>query len=1408
MSLGGQPASNMSGNTAQASTARATSPAVVIPATPPPISGAAMNLLGSVMKLDGKDSYFNWRTAIEFPFIAMGLWDHIIGAPGTECPVTGPAEIAAWKAFDNSARALLFIIMSANEQRRFKGAATAAQLLTDVDAMYAEFDIGHLGKLRRDLANTMHVFDRPIRAHLDDLRHKRDKFTAGGGTMADQEFIVLILQSLPNEYRVIRSILNSQISILTVALTERNLEREEADLKGRQTLEDKPSETMALAANFKRRNFKNTNRSFSSSGGSGGSGGKSKPPKGKCFRCQKPGHYKRDCRVPEDRLPKRDESATLATSEGAVGREIDFAFAAAAALTSNVWIVDSGSSRHLSPDKSHFVELRDTEPVVVTLAGRGNGGNAFKIVAKQVGTINLVIENDKGQPVNVTLTDVLYAPQAAANLLSIRRLAESGGRAEFVGQHCVLKTAGGLVLGSAMVSDGLYRLKASVPMKGEVATLAKTTNSKALDLWHRRLGHLHRAAIERMSSAEMVSGLDLSHTPSDESLCPECAIGKQYKLPFPPVAVRAAKRLELVHADLCGPFSTVSIGGKRYFLLLVDDATRYTWVYFLREKGEASAQIKEWKAAVELETGDKLKVLRTDNGGEFTSKEFEHFLAMAGIKHQTTAPYTPQQNGVVERANRTHVERMRAMLATGRVPKTFWTAAIKTSVYVGNRSATRALKDTTPYESYLNKKPSLGYFRTFGCLAYVYVPSERRGKMDDTGRVCRFIGYSETTKGYEFWSPGENKIIVSRHVLFDENSFHTPAVTTVHNGGDVTIPEVSFDGEPAPLHSQSFAPADVGDVELVVRLEPAVGTQDPPAREVRSEGAELRDENENLLSTHRPQRERKAPAHLNAYVYAVEFALAGRAINPSGEPDTFAEAMDRDDADEWLTAAKEEIATLARNGTWELVELPADREPIGCRWVFRIKKLADGRVDRYKARVVAQGFSQVFGVDYQDTFAPVAKLTSMRAVLAMAAIEDLEVHQMDVAAAYLNGDLEEEIYMRQPEGFEEHGKAHLVCRLRKSIYGLKQAGRAWYTKFSRSLTANLGFTRIDEDHSIFVRETHLGLVTLLVYVDDLLLIAKSRIAVDDLKKQLSAEFQVKDLGVAHSFLGIHITRNRQDGTLTLSQTGFAQAVLKRFKMDESKPVSTPMDRDASTLHQQSEHDQAFPKDIYLRAIGSLMYLALGTRPDLSYAVGFLARFSSEPRESHWAAVKRILRYVRGTTNLGLVYERGGLATLEGFVDADWAGDKSDRKSTSGFGFAFGGALISWLSKKQSSVALSTTEAELIAASLATREAVWLRNFLSTFSRATREPTPLHIDNRGVLSLISNPVFHSRTKHIAIQEFYVREKSADGTVAPLYIASTENLSDIFTKALNRPLFELHRESLGLADISLRGSVVGN
>jgi transposase InsO family protein len=315
-------------------------------------------------------------------------------------------------------------------------------------------------------------------------------------------------------------------------------------------------------------------------------------------------------------------------------------------------------------------------------------------------------------------------------------------------------------------------------------------------------------------------------------LCSECAISKQHRLPFPQITVRATERLELVHADLCGPFPVVSLGGKHYFLLLIDDATRYTWVYFLREKGEASEKIKEWKAAVELETGDQLKVFRTDNGGEFTSKEFEHFLTAAGIKHQTTAPYTPQQNGVVERANRTHVERMRAMLTTGRVPKTFWTAAIHTSVYVGNRSATRALKDKTPYESYYHKKPSLGYFRTFGCFAYVYVPSERRGKMDDTGRVCHFIGYSETTKGWEFWSPRDNKIIISRHVLFDENSFHTPAEMTVHDGSMVTIPAVYFDGEPESPTSQLSAPEVAGDEDLVVRVREGVRGRPAPGCDV------------------------------------------------------------------------------------------------------------------------------------------------------------------------------------------------------------------------------------------------------------------------------------------------------------------------------------------------------------------------------------------------------------------------------------------------------------------------------------------------------------------------------------------------------------------------------------------------
>jgi hypothetical protein len=456
--------------------------------------------------------------------------------------------------------------------------------------------------------------------------------------------------------------------------------------------------------------------------------------------------------------------------------------------------------------------------------------------------------------------------------------------------------------------------------------------------------------------------------------------------------------------------------------------------------------------------------------------------------------------------------------------------------------------------------------------------------------------------------------------------------------------------------------------------------------------------------------------------------------------------------------------------------------------VFKLKLKADNSIDRYKARLVAKGFSQIEGIDYIDTFSPVAKFCSIRALLALAAHHDLEIHQMDVKSAFLNGDLNEEIYMKQPPGFQVKGKESCVCKLQKSLYGLKQAGRAWNCKIDSTLLS-LSFTRLESDHCIYVYHDGRVVIFIVLYVDDLMLISNSLPRLVTLKRRLAEMYQMKDMGEAEYILGIQILRDRANRTLDICQSGYIKTILERFCMAGCKPASTPMDygtklskSDCPATDIEREAVKAIP---YQSAIGAIMYCMLGTRPDIAFAITALSQYSSNYGAKHWTAVKHLLRYLQGTQDYKLSYglKKGdGDPVLFGYCDSDWGNDIDDRRSYTGYAFILAGGAVSWQSKKQPTTALSSVEAEYMAATQATKEAIWWRTFLSELGLVIAGSTVLITDSKGSIDLAKNPEHHARTKHIDIRHHFIREKVADGTVKMSFVGTEHMGADILTKPL--------------------------
>ena len=518
---------------------------------------------------------------------------------------------------------------------------------------------------------------------------------------------------------------------------------------------------------------------------------------------------------------------------------------------------------------------------------------------------------------------------------------------------------------------------------------------------------------------------------------------------------------------------------------------------------------------------------------------------------------------------------------------------------------------------------------------------------------------------------------------------------------------------------------------------------------------------------------------------------------------TFNQAMKSTEKDFWHDACVSEYNSLMENNTWVLVPKPAGRKIVGCKWVFKVKENTDGTIDKYKARLVAQGFSQSPGIDYQETFAPVVRYETVRFLFAVSAQLGFSVHHMDVTTAFLNGKLEERIYMRQPPGFEDQTNPDHVCLLKKSLYGLKQAPLCWNIAIFDVLTS-LGFQRNESDYGLFSRGSGSNRVLIALYVDDLLISGADTTVVSQVKSKLSSKFKMKDLGLASHFLGMRVNQTGEGITLDLAK--YITDILKCFSMENCKSAPTPLP--SVNLSVFNESDPNVDSTLYRSIIGKLIYAANAARPDLATAVSFLSRYLQAPKKIHLKAAKHCLRYLAGTINLGITYSKQSSFSLTGYVDADYAQDESDRISVTGYVFMLAGGPITWASRKQKSPAASSTEAEYVALSEASNECVWLLQLGSEMNISIPTPVTLFEDNQGCIAIAENPVHHHRTKHISVKYHISRHLVKNGTTCIQYLNTEVMIADMFTKPLGKVRFPQLRDLLGMCyvgDMQARRSV---
>lgn len=1100
----------------------------------------------------------------------------------------------------------------------------------------------------------------------------------------------------------------------------------------------------------------------------GRGGGRFRQPydkaKVECYKCHTFGHYQYECPKWEKRanyveFDESEELLLMACSEVNGGYRND------------LWFLDSGCSNHMCGDRSLFCDIDESFKHTVRL-----GNNArMNVVAK--GNIRLLLNGS-----SYVVTEVFYVPELKNHLLSIGQLQEKGLTVSFKSNNCnIYHPSKGLIIQAAMTPNRVFVLVSEARMTGGSikSEVCLHTSHDVAKLWHQRFGHLGYKGLKTLQQKEMVTGLpEINET---EEVCTDCLKGKQHRDSFPKKSKwRASKKLELIHSDLCGPITPMSNSHKRYFICFIDDYTRKAWVEFLNVKSDAFSAFKLFKSHVEKETGHDIKCLRTDRGGEFNSNEFNKFCKENGIRRHLTAAYTPQQNGVAERKNRTVMNMVRCLLSQKGMPKTFWPEAVNCSFYLLNRCPTLSLKDMTPEEAWTGIKPSVSHFRVFGSIAHAHIPDAQRTKLEDKSCSCILLGMIEGTKAYRLYDPVEKKIVISRDVVFEEDK----KWNWDKNYEKEIILDLECDGD-GELHNSD----EQWDNNAGVN-------EEEEAEENRGNPEEAKENpgNTENSSVRSSTRVIKTPVWMQDYTSGEENsdldAEVHWALSVNSDPTSYEEAAV--DA-KWKEAMDLEMKSIEKNNTWYLTELPAGAKKIGLKWVYKTKLNEKGEVERHKARLVAKGYAQEYGIDYAEVYAPVSRMDTVRMILALAAQRGWDVYQLDVKSAFLHGNLKEDVYVEQPRGYEVKSELHKVYKLIKALYGLRQSSRTWFERLE-SYFLKEGFEKCNSEPTLFTKVNEQGkLLVVSVYVDDLIYGGDDKDMISEFKRSMMNEFDMSDLGKMRLFLGVEVSQISKG--IFINQRKYVLEVLKKFGMEHCNPVQNPIVPGCKLF--RDENGREVDGTYYRQLVGSMMYITT-TRPDIVFVVRLLSRYMSRPTELHLLVAKRVLRYLQGTSDFGLFYKKDGNNELTGYTDSDYAGDIEDRKSTSGYAFILSSAAVAWSSQKQPIVTLSTTEAEFVAAAACSTQAIWMKRILAALGYQGDESTIIFCDNISTIQLARNPVFHAKSKHIEVRFHFLRDLENDEIVQLVHCGTHDQIADVLTKPIKLESFRKMRERLGVCE----------
>ncbi|KAJ9545521.1 hypothetical protein OSB04_025228 [Centaurea solstitialis] len=1054
---------------------------------------------------------------------------------------------------------------------------------------------------------------------------------------------------------------------------------------------------------------------------------------------------------------------------------------------SSLWHVDSGCSRHMTDIMSLLEDFKKFEGGHVAFGDNPHGG---KISGK--GKVS------KGK---MTFDDVYFVEQLKYNLLSVSQVCDKKFGVFFTDTECLILAPGYKIDESKVMlrtprKDNVYCLDIEDASSSSLNCLFSKASVSESSLWHRRMCHMNFKNMNLLVKNNLVRGLSAKEFSSDDH-CVACLKGKQHKNSHKSKEVNTiSSPLQLLHMDLFGPTNVMSIDKKSYCLVIVDDYSRFTWVYFLRTKDETSGLIKPFVTRVENKTNLRVKVIRSDNGTEFKNADLNSFCE--------------------EKAD-------------SKLPITFWAEAVNTACYVQNRVLIVKSKGKTPYELFEKKKPYIGFLQPFGCPCTILDTKTHLGKFESKSDDGFFVGYSSQSKALRVFNSSTRIIEESDNVkcnvntpnipgsgpnwLFDidslTNSLNMSYTVNAGSGTEqaqetsptfVMFPMPLVDSNDASTTDESHGDDKIesestekNDDQPIEESSPSQNLEDIPALEEGPQwdqepevndsnlGVDLTEEPLHLTRTQKnhpptlvigdiqsPMITRKQSKSLpNPHLSMISVFLS------QTEPKKAYDAM-KDPS--WIEAMQEELLQFVLQHVWDLVDLPRGHRVIGTKWIFRNKTDERGIVIINKARLVAQGYTQEEGIDYDDVFAPVARIEAIRLFLAFASYKGFKVYQIDVKSAFLYGTIDEEVYVSQPPGFEDPKYPDKVYKLRKALYGLHQAPRAWYDTLSSYLLENK-FERGVIDKTLFIKRTKTDMLLVQIYVDDIIFGSTKDDMCKEFEELMHKKFKMSSMGELTFFLGLQV-KQKPEG-IFIHQSKYVASMLQKFGMNDAKPASTPME-----THKHLTADvEGEEVDVhhYRSMIGSLMYLT-ASRPDIMFVVCVCARFQVRPKESHLHAVKRIFKYLKGQPRLGLWYPNVSSFDLVAYTDSDYGGANLDRKSTSGGCQFLGGRLVSWQCKKQTTVSQSTTEAEYIAASQCCSQVLWIQNQMQDYGLSFLQ-TPIYIDNNSALSIVNNPVKHSKTKHIEIKYHFIRDCNEKKIIQVLKVHTNDQYADLFTKAFD-------------------------